>query len=164
MLCVHEREESVVYKVNDESFFIVKKRAVPEVLLKVVEAKRLLDSDQAMTVQEATEQVDISRSSFYKYKDDIYAFHEKTRGRTLTFMLQLEDKPGLLSNVLGVLASAKANGKANVLTIHQAIPTGGIASITLSVEIQPETEDTESLMQHMQEIKGIHYLKILGFE
>lgn len=147
-------------KVNDESFFIVKKRAVPEVLLKVVEAKRLLDSERAMTVQEATEQVDISRSSFYKYKDDIYTFHEKTRGRTLTFMLQLDDKPGLLSMVLSVLA----NGKANVLTIHQAIPTGGIASITLSVEIQPETEDTECLMQHMQQIDGVHYLKVLGFE
>ena len=160
MLCVHDNTGRVVCKVNDESFFIVKKRAVPEVLLKVVEAKRLLDSERAMTVQEATEQVDISRSSFYKYKDDIYTFHEKTRGRTLTFMLQLDDKPGLLSMVLSVLA----NGKANVLTIHQAIPTGGIASITLSVEIQPETEDTESLMQHMQEIKGIHYLKILGFE
>lgn len=145
---------------NDESFFIVKKRAVPEVLLKVVEAKRLLDSERAMTVQEATEQVDISRSSFYKYKDDIYAFHEKTRGRTLTFMLQLDDKPGLLSMVLSVLA----NGKANVLTIHQAIPTGGIASITLSVEIQPETEDTERLMQYMKQIDGVHYLKVLGFE
>jgi chorismate mutase len=150
----------VVCEVNDESFFIVKKRAVPEVLLKVVEAKRLLDSDRAMTVQEATEQVDISRSSFYKYKDDIYAFHEKTRGRTLTFMLQLEDKPGLLSMVLSVLA----NGKANVLTIHQAIPTGGIASITLSVEIQPETEDTESMMKRLQAVEGIHYLKILGFD
>ena len=109
---------------------------------------------------EATEQVDISRSSFYKYKDDIFPFHDNTRGRTLTFMLQLDDKPGLLSNVLGVLANAKAN----VLTIHQAIPTGGIASITLSVEIQPETEDTESMMRHLEAVEGIHYLKILGFE
>jgi len=145
---------------DDDSFFIVKKRAVPEVLLKVVEAKRLLDSERAMTVQEATEQVDISRSSFYKYKDDIFPFHDNTRGRTLTFMLQLDDKPGLLSGVLGVLANAKAN----VLTIHQAIPTGGIASITLSVEIQPETEDTESMMRHLESVEGIHYLKILGFE
>ena len=145
---------------KEDSFFIVKKRAVPEVLLKVVEAKRLLDSERAMTVQEATEQVDISRSSFYKYKDDIYTFHEKTRGRTLTFMLQLDDIPGLLSMVLSVLADAKAN----VLTIHQAIPTGGIASITLSVEIQPDTEDTENLMKHIEDIAGVHYLKILGFE
>ncbi len=145
---------------DDDSFFIVKKRAVPEVLLKVVEAKRLLDSERAMTVQEATEQVEISRSSFYKYKDDIYPFYENTRGRTLTFVLQLDDKPGLLSNVLGVLANARAN----VLTIHQAIPTGGIASITLSVEIQPETEDTESMMRHLEALEGVHYLKILGFE
>ena len=145
---------------DDNSFFIVKKRAVPEVLLKVVEAKRLLDSERAITVQEATERVDISRSSFYKYKDDIFPFHDNTRGRTLTFMLQLDDVPGLLSGVLGVLASAKAN----VLTIHQAIPTGGIASITLSVEIQPETEDTESIMRRLEQLQGIHYLKILGFE
>ena len=145
---------------DDNSFFIVKKRAVPEVLLKVVEAKRLLDSERAITVQEATERVDISRSSFYKYKDDIFPFHDNTRGRTLTFMLQLDDVPGLLSGVLGVLAGAKAN----VLTIHQAIPTGGIASITLSVEIQPETEDTESMMQRLEQVEGIHYLKILGFE
>jgi chorismate mutase len=145
---------------DDNSFFIVKKRAIPEVLLKVVEAKRLLDSERAITVQEATERVDISRSSFYKYKDDIFPFHDNTRGRTLTFMLQLDDVPGLLSGVLGVLASAKAN----VLTIHQAIPTGGIASITLSVEIQPETEDTESMMQRLEQVEGIHYLKILGFE
>ena len=142
------------------NFFVLKEKAVPEVLLKVVEAKRLLDSERAITVQEATEQVDISRSSFYKYKDDIFPFHDNTRGRTLTFMLQLDDKPGLLSGVLGVLANAKAN----VLTIHQAIPTGGIASITLSVEIQPETEDTESMMRRLQLVEGIHYLKILGFE
>ncbi len=145
---------------NDDSFFIVKKRAVPEVLLKVVEAKRLIESERAMTVQEATEQVELSRSSFYKYKDDIYTFHENTRGRTLTFMIQLDDTPGLLSLVLSVLAKAKAN----VLTIHQAIPTGGIATITLSVEIQPETEDTEVMMKQIEEIEGLHYLKILGFE
>lgn len=145
---------------DEESFFIVKKRALPEVLLKVVEAKRLLASEETMTVQEAAEHVNLSRSSFYKYKDDISPFHENTRGRTLTFMLQLEDKPGLLSEVLGTLAKARTN----ILTIHQAIPAGGIASITLSIEILPETNDTELLMSHIRQISGVHYLKILGFE
>lgn len=145
---------------DDESFFIVKKRALPDVLLKVVEAKQLLASEKAMTVQEATEQVKLSRSSFYKYKEDISPFHENTRGRTLTFMLQLEDKQGLLSEVLSTLAKAKTN----ILTIHQAIPTGGIASLTLSIEVLPETDDTELLMNHIRQISGIHYLKILGFE
>ena len=145
---------------DDDSFFIVKKRAVPEVLLKVVEAKRLLDSERAMTVQEATEQVDISRSSFYKYKDDIYPFHDNTRGRTLTFMLQLDDKPGLLSNVLGVLASAKAN----VLTIHQTIPINGVATLTLSIEILDSSRDASEMIERIESQSGVHYLKILSKE
>ena len=57
-------------------YFVLKKKAVPEVLLKVVEAKRLLESERAESVQEATELVGISRSSFYKYKDDIFPFHD----------------------------------------------------------------------------------------
>ena len=141
-------------------YYIVEASALPEVFLKVAEAKRCLETGEERTVNAAAQRVGISRSAFYKYKDDIFPFHDNTRGRTLTFMLQLDDKPGLLSNVLGVLANAKAN----VLTIHQAIPTGGIASITLSVEIQPETEDTESMMRHLEAVEGIHYLKILGFE
>lgn len=145
---------------NEDSYYLIKKKALPEVFQKVVEVKRMLETDRAMTIQEATEKVDLSRSSFYKYKDDIFAFHENTRGRTLTFMLQLDDQPGLLSLVLGVMAK----GKANILTIHQAIPTGGIASLTLSVEILPETDDTEQLMHHIEAIEGVHYLKVLGCE
>ena len=61
-------------------YYIVKERALPEVLLKVVEAKRLIDSEKAMTVQEATDATGISRSSFYKYKDDIIPFHENVHG------------------------------------------------------------------------------------
>ena len=114
----------------DEKFYIVKKKAVPEVLLQVVEAKRLLDSERVLTVQEATEAVGISRSSFYKYKDDIFPFHENNRGRT----------------------------------IHQAIPIGGIASLTLSIEMLPETEEATVLIERMESIKGVHYIKILGRE
>lgn len=145
---------------SEDSFYLIKKRALPEVFQKVIEVKRMLETDREMTVQKATEKVDLSRSSFYKYKDDIFPFHENTRGRTLTFMLQLDDQPGLLSLVLGVLAQ----GKANILTIHQAIPTGGIASLTLSVEILPETDDMELLLHRIEAMEGVHYLKVLGCE
>ena len=85
-------------------YYIVKERALPEVLLKVVEAKRLIDSEKAMTVQEATDATGISRSSFYKYKDDIIPFHENVHGRTITLSIQLDDEPGLLSGILGKIA------------------------------------------------------------
>jgi chorismate mutase len=71
-----------------KKYFVVRERAVPEVLLKVVEAKKLLDSGKVDTVQDAAERTGISRSSFYKYKDDIFPFHEETRGKTITFIIR----------------------------------------------------------------------------
>ena len=76
-----------------KKYFVVRERAVPEVLLKVVEAKKLLDSGKVDTVQDAAERTGISRSSFYKYKDDIFPFHEETRGKTITFIIQMDDEP-----------------------------------------------------------------------
>ena len=145
---------------DESKYFIVKKKAIPDVLLKVVEAKRLLDSEKVSTVQEASDIVGISRSSFYKYKDDIFPFHENTKGKTITFMIQVDDKPGLLSMVLNSLAK----NETNILTIHQSIPVNGIASLTLSVEIPNHIIDTMYIFNEIERINGIHYLKILARE
>lgn len=145
---------------DEGKYFIVKKKAVPEVLLKVVEAKRLLDSEKVFTVQEAADIVGISRSSFYKYKDDIFPFHENARGKTITFMLQIDDKPGILSSVLNCVSK---NG-VNILTIHQSIPVNGIASLTLSIEIPGQFEDTTIIFEDIEALEGIHYTKILARE
>lgn len=91
------------------SFFVLRAKAVPEVLLRVVEAKRLLDSGKVESVQEATEMVQISRSSFYKYKDDIFPYHENAKGKTVNMVIQLDDEPGLLSMVLKTIAEFHAN-------------------------------------------------------
>jgi chorismate mutase len=145
---------------NEGKYYIVKKKAVPDVLLKVVEAKRLLDSEKVITVQEAADIVGISRSSFYKYKDDIFPFHENARGKTITFMLQVDDTPGLLSCILNCVA----RNNANILTIHQSIPVNGIASLTLSIEIPPQILDASVIFDEVEALEGIHYLKILARE
>ena len=142
------------------AYFVLKEKAVPEVLLKVVEAKRLVDSGRAASVQDATEMVGISRSSFYKYKDDIIPFHENVHGRTITLSIQLDDEPGLLSGILGKIADYHAN----ILTIHQAIPINGVASLTLSIDILPTTGDFSALVERLNAMKGIHDIKILGRE
>ena len=141
-------------------YFVLKKKAVPEVLLKVVEAKRLLDSGKAASVQEAAENVGISRSSFYKYKDDIFPFHDNAKGKTITMVIQLDDEPGLLSVVLRIVADYHAN----ILTIHQSIPVNGIASLTISVDVLNETGDISQMVNTSEEQQGIHYLKTLARE
>lgn len=141
-------------------YFVVRQKAVPEVLLKVVEAKKLLESEKGLTVQEAADRVGISRSSFYKYKDDIFPFHDQAKGRTVTFILQMDDKPGILSDILRTVAQFRGN----ILTIHQSIPINGVATLTLSVEILPEAGDAEDMIRQMEDQTGVHYLKILGRE
>lgn len=142
------------------SFFVLKEKAVPEVLLKVVEAKRLLDSGKMTSVLDATEAVGISRSSFYKYKDDIFPYHENAKGKTITMVIQLDDEPGVLSLVLKTIADFHAN----VLTIHQSIPVNGIASLSLSIDVFPATGDVEAMKDSIESVQGIHYAKILARE
>ena len=141
-------------------YFVVKKKALPEVLIKVVEAKRLLASERGLRIQEATDRIGISRSSFYKYKDDIFPFHENEKGQTITLVVQMDDTPGLLAEILRDVAEYGAN----ILTIHQSIPLNGVATLTLSVEILSTTGNISDMVAEIEENQGVHYLKIVGRE
>ncbi len=141
-------------------YFVVKQKAIPEVLLKVVEAKRLLESEKVLTIQEAVDAVGISRSSFYKYKDDIFPFYDNTKGKTITLVVQMDDEQGLLSDLLHVVAVYRAN----ILTIHQSIPVNGVATLTLSVEVRENTGNVSSMIEELEVLDGIHYVKILARE
>ena len=112
-----------------------------------------------MTVQEATDIVGISRSSFYKYKDDIFRFHDDVQGKTITLILEVDDVPGLLSSVLRMIAE---NG-ANILTIHQSIPINGVASVSISVQVSDNVNAT-GMIDEMEQQNGVRYVKILARE
>ena len=141
-------------------YYVVTKKAIPEVLLKVVEAKELLESEKVETIQDAVDAVGISRSSFYKYKDDIFQFRDNSQGTTITLTFRMDDEPGLLSDVLKTIADAQAN----ILTIHQSIPINGIASLSISIQILQNTTDVSKMIEEMEIKKGVHHVKILAKE
>lgn len=145
---------------EDSKYYVVRKKAVAEVLLKVVEAKKLLNSSKRMTVKEATDRTGISRSSFYKYKDDIFPFNESAKGKTITLSIEILDEPGLLSDLLKVVAVYHGN----ILTIHQSIPVNGIASVSLSVEVLKETGNLSRMVEDMEALSGVTDVKILARE
>ena len=95
-----------------------------------------------------------------KYKDDIFPFHDSAQGTTLTLSCQMNDEPGLLSDVLKIIATFGAN----ILTIHQSIPINGVASLTISVQILPTTADVSLMVDEMEKQKGVHYVKIIAKE
>ena len=141
-------------------YYVVKEQAVPEVLLKVVQAKKLIDSGKAVSVNEAAEAVGISRSSFYKYKDDIFPFYDNAKGKTITMVLQMDDEQGLLSDLLHIVAIYKAN----ILTIHQSIPINGVATLSISVQVLQTTKDISEMLDAMEKRTGVHSVKILAKE
>lgn len=145
---------------DNANYYIIKRRALPEVFLKVVQAKALIEREKAMTVQEAVDYVGISRSSFYKYKDSIFPFYENSRGSVITFAVKIDDEPGLLSLVIKRIAESRAN----ILTINQTIPINGVANLTISIEILPQTGDIQELLDLIETYEGIHNVKILARE
>ena len=142
---------------DEGKYYVVRRKAVPEVLLKVVETKRLLNADRKMTVKDATDITGISRSSFYKYKDDIFPFSEGAKGRLINLSIEILDEPGLLSDLISVVAKYKAN----IMTIHQSVPVNGLASVSMSVEVLKNTGNISRMVEDMEAIQGIKDVKIL---
>ena len=134
---------------KETNYYVIKKKAVPEVLLKVLEVQKLLDSKRAVSVLEATEKVGISRSSYYKYKDDIFPFYAGKKGRSITFVIEVDDQPGVM---------------ASILTIHQSIPINGKGLLTVSVDIEDSETDVSAMIQDVEKIEDVSYVKIIAME
>ena len=143
---------------SNPKYYIVEASALPTVFLKVAEAKRLLSTGEAATVNEATQMTDISRSAFYKYRDSVMPFQNMMTGRIITFQLLLQDEKGLLSSILSVFA----NSKANIITINSIVPTNGCAVVTISAETMERTISLEDLLRHIREINGVIKAEILA--
>lgn len=139
-------------------YYLVQADALPEVFLKVAEAKRLLESGEVETVGDATQKTGISRSAFYKYRDAITPFQNLMAGRIITFQLTLKDRTGVLSGILSIFAYCGAN----ILTINQAIPSNGCAMLTISAETTELTCPVEELLKKIGNLDGVIKAEIVA--
>ena len=135
----------------DQKYYIIRKEVLPEVFEKVVYAKQLLFSNQCKTVNEATKLAGISRSAFYKYKDDVSVYVEKGDQHILTLNLILSDKKGNLSGLLTLLS----NFGASILTINQNIPSDDIAPVSVSMTTQDLICNVDELINAIKATDGV---------
>ena len=135
-----------------KKYYLVSAEALPEVFIKVAEAKRMLH------VGEAARLVGISRSAFYKYKEAVQPFQNMRAGHIITFYALLKDIPGVLSNYLSIFAGSGAN----ILTINQTIPTNGCAGVTISAETSEMVDGLEELMSRAAAAQGVLKFEILA--
>ena len=143
---------------NTPKYYIVEASALPEVFLKVAEAKRLLSTGEASTVNEATRMTDISRSAFYKYRDSVMPFQNMMTGRVVTFQLLIHDEHGLLATMLDIFPECNAN----ILTINSIVPTNGTAVLTISAETKELSVPLEDMLRKIRQFPGVIKAEILA--
>lgn len=143
---------------NGEVFYLVKGSALPEVLVKVMEAKDLLQRGRVKTVQEAVNRVRLSRSAFYKYRDGIFPLEQAVEGKVVTVSMQLEHRSGVLSKVLGTMA----RGRANVRTINQSVPVQGVAEVNITFETSGMQTGLHGVLNQLSKIDGVRTVAMVG--
>ncbi len=142
----------------DSEYFLVKSAVLPEVFIKVMQVKRLLNAGKADSVNEAVQKVGLSRSAYYKYKDAVLPFYETSQGRMVTLIFAVENFPGILSGIILSLARAQAN----ILTINQNIPINGLADVSISLETDMMNVSLETLLNELGRIPGVRSHRILA--
>ncbi len=144
----------------NQEYYLIDKSVLPEIFSKVIEAKKLLQTGQCKTVNDATKKVNISRSVFYKYKDSVHVFVEKDKQNIITIILYLSDEIGALSRVLTLISSVGAS----ILTINQNVPMNGIAPVSISFITLNMDVELETLLQQMEKLNGVLSVKPVAKE
>lgn len=141
-------------------YYLVDKKVLPEVFIKVMEVKQRLNTGESVSVNEAVRKTGLSRSAYYKYKDAVLPFYEAANGKKLTLLITVENFQGILSSILNVVATSKSN----ILTINQNIPINGLADISISLETASMFGSVEDIMTDIKRIAGVRACRVLSRE
>ena len=141
-----------------KKYYLVAAEVLPEVILKVAEANRMLRAGETRTAQDAAKTAGVSRSAYYKYRDAVQPFSDLRTAHIITFYALLKDNPGVLRNVLTIFATAGAN----ILTINQSIPTKGCAALTISADVGAMNRTVERLIADALALEGVVRFEILA--
>lgn len=142
----------------DKKFFLVREDVLPEAMKKTLQAKEMIERKKVESVWDAVQQVDLSRSAFYKYRDTVFPFHTIVKEKLITLFFHLEDRSGALSRLLGVVAASGCN----VLTIHQTIPLQGRAQVTLSLNISGMAIEIHELLANLRKLEFVEKVEVIG--
>ena len=143
---------------NNPKYYIVEASALPEVFLKVAEAKRLLATGEASTVNEAAKMTDISRSAFYKYRDAVQPFRNMNTSQIITFQFLLRDEPGALSAILAAFVQQQTN----LMTVNSITPTNGCAVVTIAAETSHSTASVDEMLAIFLQTPGVIKAEVLA--
>lgn len=139
---------------------VVESDVLPEVILKVLEVKKLLANKEEKSSASACKRAGVSRSAYYKYRNSVFSYEDKLTQKIITLHMLLKDEPGVLSSVLASLH----NLNANILTVNQSIPVDGVATVTISLRLNESFEEALAMKSIMAEMSGVVDIQLLSGE
>ena len=143
-----------------QKLVVIDSKVLPEVYLKVLEAKKMIARGDAKSSVDACKAIGISRSAYYKYKDSIFFYEEKLTNKIISLYAVLKDEPGVLSSILSTIYEFGAN----ILTVNQNIPIDSVATVTFSIKLNNDSINTKMLKTMLSDVYGVVDIKIISGE
>ena len=141
-------------------YLLVDKTILPSCYEKVVEARALISSGQVKDISDAVKRAGISRSTYYKYKDYVFALNTDTVCRKAVITFTLSHKAGMLVEVLKKFSEVGAN----ILTITQNLPINSKAHVVTSIDISLMKCDINNLIVQINGIAGVSSARLVAIE
>ena len=145
---------------NQSQLIVVGAEVLPDVILKVLEVKKLLANKEEKSSASACKRIGISRSAYYKYRNSVFSYEDKLTSKIITLYMLLKDKPGVLSSVLVSLH----NLNANILTVNQSIPVDGVATVTISLRLNESFDEARAIKAMIAELTDVVDIQLLSGE
>ena len=142
--------DKTVRPADGRRLVLIDAAVLPDSIRRTLQAKHLLQTGRAATVSQAAKAAGISRTAFYKYRDAVWPYEEAS-GRTITVHLVLQHTPGVISRVLEHFARAGAN----ILTVSQNIPSGGLANASVSARVDQLRIPVRDFLASLETIEGV---------
>lgn len=142
---------------KQERLFLIKEQLLTDAMKKTLQAKELLEKEEVSSVLEAVEQVGLSRSAFYKYRDAIFPFQMIVKEKLVSLFIELDHRSGTLSTLLSIVATYHGN----IVTINQSIPLQGKASITVSLDVS-EMKQFSEFIEQIKQLDAVNSVKVIG--
>lgn len=143
-----------------DDYLIVNKEILPDVFEKVIQVKQMMEQGDEIQVSEAVKKVGLSRSTYYKYKDHVFAASQNLKERKAVISFMLSHEKGLLSEVLNIITSVMGN----IITINQNIPIHAKASVTISIDVSELTVPIDELINRISTVRGINKVTLISLE
>lgn len=144
------------YSLDDNNqFFLISKKALPSILLKVLKVKELIDKSD-MSIANATQTIGISRTTYYKYSNQVFILNNLPINNTISIDLYTVDTVGMLSKITNTIST----NNFNIIIINQQEPVNGSSKIQITIETTDGNSDISKLKSELENIKNVLKVEI----